>query len=116
MFTKIRKKALGIHPLLLYYHDLRKTFAAMMQNARIRGIPHLPSPLLRAPAIIHFFEPDKKSLIEHHILTEEEYEEMDKHARDIAVAAMQFADASPWPDPITLEEGVFAPKEEGLHG
>ena len=58
----------------------------------------------------------KKSLIEHHILTEEEYEEMDKHARDIAVAAMQFADASPWPDPITLEEGVFAPKEEGLHG
>src|SRR3989338_4240874 len=65
MFTKIRKKALGIHPLLLYYHDLRKTFAAMMQNARIRGIPHLPSPLLRAPAIIHFFEPDKKSLIEH---------------------------------------------------
>jgi pyruvate dehydrogenase E1 component alpha subunit len=45
-------------------------------------------------------------------MTEEECEAMDKEARDIMIAAMKFADESPWPDPITLEEGVFAPQEK----
>ncbi len=32
--------------------------------------------------------------------------------RAAEVAAMKFADESPWPDPIALEEGVFAPEEK----
>jgi pyruvate dehydrogenase E1 component alpha subunit len=35
--------------------------------------------------------------------------EMDKKEKDLVVASMQFAEESPWPDPITLEEDVFAP-------
>ena len=54
----------------------------------------------------------KEALIEQKMLTEEEFKDMDREAREIMVAAMKFADESPWPDPITLEEGVFAPEED----
>lgn len=50
--------------------------------------------------------------IEKKWLTEEEFKELDKEAREIAIAAMKFAENSPDPDPIVLEEGVFAPKED----
>lgn len=48
-------------------------------------------------------------LIEQGILTEEKIKEMDKELREQVIASMQFADNSPWPDPQTLEEDVFAP-------
>ena len=32
--------------------------------------------------------------------------------KEIVVAAMKFAEESPWPDPMTLEEGVFAPEDK----
>jgi pyruvate dehydrogenase E1 component alpha subunit len=54
----------------------------------------------------------QKVLIEKGILTEAECEEMDKEMKDLVIASMKFADESPWPDPITLEEGVFAPWEK----
>ena len=38
-----------------------------------------------------------------------EKEKMDKEQKEIAVAAMKYAEDSPWPDPITLEEDVLAP-------
>ncbi len=52
----------------------------------------------------------KKILIEHKLLTEEEFEQIDRSQKDLVVAAMKYADECPWPDPITLEEGVFAPE------
>lgn len=52
----------------------------------------------------------KTALIEEGILTEEEFTELDKEQKEIVIAAMKFADESPWPDPITLEQGVFAPE------
>lgn len=51
----------------------------------------------------------KAEMIEAKFLTEEEYTKLDKEAREVAVASMQYAEESPWPDPITLEEDVFAP-------
>jgi len=53
----------------------------------------------------------KMVLIEKKMLTEEEFKEMEKGARDAMVAAMQFAEESPWPPLTSLEEGVFAPEE-----
>ena len=50
-----------------------------------------------------------KTLSSFGIITEEEFQRMDKEQKEIAVASMQFADESPWPDPIHLEEDVFAP-------
>jgi pyruvate dehydrogenase E1 component alpha subunit len=51
----------------------------------------------------------KTALIEEKMLTEEQSKEMEMEQREIVVAAMKFAEDSPWPDPIHLEEGVFAP-------
>ncbi len=49
------------------------------------------------------------ALIEAGILTEEQIKVMDKEERERVLAALDFADKSPWPDPHTLEEDVFAP-------
>src|SRR5690606_17361200 len=51
-------------------------------------------------------------LIAKEIVSKEDYEALDKKIREQVIAAMKFADESPWPDPITLEEGVFAPEEK----
>ena len=51
----------------------------------------------------------QQSLIDAGMVTEEEVKELDKHEKERMVAAMKFADESPWPDPITLEEDDFAP-------
>jgi len=50
-----------------------------------------------------------KTLSENGLITDAEYEAMDKEQKDLVVAAMKFADESPWPDPMTLGEDVFAP-------
>lgn len=51
----------------------------------------------------------QSALIQAHLLTEERAKELDKEAREKVIQAMQFAENSPWPDPQTLEEDVFAP-------
>lgn len=49
------------------------------------------------------------ALIEAKMLDEETFKQMDKKEREVVLAAMEYAENSPWPDPITLEEDVFAP-------
>lgn len=51
----------------------------------------------------------KTALEERKLLTEDEFKAFDKEERETAVNAMKYAEDSPWPDPITLEEEVFAP-------
>lgn len=48
-----------------------------------------------------------KLLIEKNILTEAELEERNKRKKEEVIEAMEFADKSPFPDPILLEEGVI---------
>lgn len=51
-----------------------------------------------------------KALVqERGLLTAEEIEKMDKEIRAHIVDSMKYAEESPWPDPVTLEEEVFAP-------
>ena len=50
-----------------------------------------------------------KTLVDSRILTPEQCEEIDKKQKDLVLASMKFADESPWPNPIHLEEDVFAP-------
>lgn len=52
----------------------------------------------------------QQELIKAGIIDEKTAKEMDKAAREIAVAAMKFAEESPWPDLATLEQDVFAPE------
>lgn len=53
----------------------------------------------------------QKVLYDKKILTPEEFAQLDKEYRELAVSSMQFAEESPWPDPATLETDVFAPEE-----
>lgn len=48
-------------------------------------------------------------LIREGIVSEEEIKGFDKEAREKVLAAIAFADQSPWPDVATLEQDVFAP-------
>ena len=50
----------------------------------------------------------QQALLEEGILTEEQCKALDKKMRAHVLAALEFAEKSPWPDPITLEEDVFA--------
>jgi pyruvate dehydrogenase E1 component alpha subunit len=52
----------------------------------------------------------KDVLIEHKMLNEDIFRDLDKEQKEIVVATMKFAEESPWPDPMTLGEGVFAPE------
>lgn len=54
----------------------------------------------------------KDALIKEKMLTEEEFKELDREQKEVVIAAMKFADESPWPDPMTLEQGVFAPEDK----
>jgi pyruvate dehydrogenase E1 component alpha subunit len=54
----------------------------------------------------------KTAMIQWGFLTEDEFHEIDKEQKEIVVAAMKFADESPWPDPMTLEQGVYAPEDK----
>lgn len=50
-----------------------------------------------------------KILSDNGMITEAQYEAMDKEQKELVLAAMKYAEESPWPDPITLGEDVFAP-------
>lgn len=69
-----------------------------------RSKEDLKSCMQRDPILIM-----KAALVERGMLTDEAFKELDKENREIAIEAMKFADESPLPDPITLEEEVFAP-------
>ncbi|MBJ7449175.1 MAG: pyruvate dehydrogenase (acetyl-transferring) E1 component subunit alpha [Parachlamydiales bacterium] len=51
----------------------------------------------------------RNALIKENIITEDEYKALDKQLKEIVLASMEFADQSPWPDPATLEQDVYAP-------
>lgn len=50
----------------------------------------------------------KDVLIKAAMLDEETFKELDKEEKNKVMAAMKYAEESPWPDPLTLEEGVYA--------
>ncbi|MEI8365821.1 MAG: thiamine pyrophosphate-dependent enzyme [Parachlamydiaceae bacterium] len=72
-----------------------------------RSKDNLKACMQRDPVIAY-----QQSLINAGIIDEAGIKEIDKHQRERMIAAMKLADESPWPNPITLEEDVFAP--EGL--
>lgn len=69
-----------------------------------RSKDELNTCMARDPLVIVF-----KNLERAGFLTEDQYHAMDKEQKEIVMAALKYADESPWPDPITLEEDVFAP-------
>lgn len=54
----------------------------------------------------------KNTMIEKGLITEEEFQNFDKEQKEIVVGSMKFSEESPWPDVMSLEEGVFAPEDQ----
>lgn len=51
----------------------------------------------------------QQSLIDAGIIDDEAVKMMDKQEKERMIEAMKYAENSPWPNPVTLEEDVFAP-------
>jgi pyruvate dehydrogenase E1 component alpha subunit len=69
-----------------------------------RSKEHLTTCMQRDPLILF-----SQALKEANLLKDEEFDALNQEQKEIAVAAMKYAEESPWPDPITLGEDVFAP-------
>lgn len=72
--------------------------------ALYRSKEELQRGMQRDPIQLFYNELKEKKIID-----EAAFEALDKSQKDIVVAAMKYADESPWPDPITLGQDVFAP-------
>jgi pyruvate dehydrogenase E1 component alpha subunit len=56
----------------------------------------------------HVMERDPIFLLKEHLnMSEEEFKTLDAAAKEKVLAAMKFAEESPWPDPMELEKGVY---------
>jgi len=93
-------------PVLIEAETERFRGHSISDPAVYRSKEALQKTMCRDPILIL-----KTALIEKGFLSEEEFKEMDLEAREVMVAAMQFAEESPWPDLTSLEEGVFAPED-----
>ncbi len=91
-------------PVLIEVVGERFRGHSISDPALYRSKDELNTCMARDPLVIMF-----KNLENAGYLTEEQYHEMDKEQKNLVMAAIKFADESPWPDPITLEEDVFAP-------
>lgn len=72
--------------------------------ALYRSKEALQATMQRDPIQLFYNELKQKNMLD-----DTAFEALDKSQKDIVVAAMKYADESPWPDPITLGQDVFAP-------
>ncbi|MDP1608092.1 MAG: pyruvate dehydrogenase (acetyl-transferring) E1 component subunit alpha [Chlamydiales bacterium] len=102
------------------YEEVLRTSKPVLIEAvgeRFRGHSISDPAVYRSKECLHkIMEEDpilllKEALIEHHFLDEASFKELDAAQKEIVIAAIKFAEESPWPNPMTLEEGVFAPGE-----
>lgn len=92
------------HPVLVEVLTDRFRGHSISDPGLYRSKEALKECFVRDPLIIM-----KDTLIEAKIMDEETYKAIDKEQREIVIEAMKYADQCPWPDPITLEEDVYAP-------
>lgn len=101
VFAEVKKTS---RPVLIEVITERFRGHSISDPAAYRTKESLNECMKRDPIQILF-----KALSLHKLITDEEFEALDKAQKELVLEAMKFADDSPWPDPITLEEDVFAP-------
>lgn len=57
----------------------------------------------------------QQQLLAENVVTEAMIEELDEAAKQEATAAVDFAEASPWPDPSSIFDDVYAQMDQGTH-
>jgi pyruvate dehydrogenase E1 component alpha subunit len=101
VFQELRKNP---RPILIEVVTERFRGHSISDPGLYRSKDELNTCMARDPLVIMF-----KHLESAGWITEAEYHEMDRQQKELVMAAVKFAEESPWPDPITLEEDVFAP-------
>jgi pyruvate dehydrogenase E1 component alpha subunit len=101
VFEEMRKTS---KPVLIEVVTQRFRGHSISDPGLYRSKEDLSKCMEQDPILIFF-----KTLAENGFINDEQYQAMDKEQKDLVVAAMKFADESPWPDPIILGEDVFAP-------
>lgn len=104
VFNEVRKTS---RPVLVEVVTERFRGHSISDPAAYRSKEDLQKCMERDPLIIMF-----KTLSNAGMINDELYQAMDKEQKEIVVAAMKYAEESPWPDPLTLGEDVFAPMEK----
>lgn len=104
-FEKIAKEVLTTQrPVLVEVITERFRGHSISDPALYRTKEHLKQCMQRDPIILM-----ENMLKDLGFLDDKTMQVMDKKEKDLVIAAMKYADESPWPDPITLEEDVFSP-------
>ncbi len=101
VFDEVKKES---RPVLVEVMTERFRGHSISDPALYRSKDALKKCMERDPLIIML-----KVLTTAGMIDEEKYQQMDKEQKEIVLAALKFAEESPWPDPMTLEEDVFAP-------
>lgn len=101
VFQEVKKNS---RPVLIEVVTERFRGHSISDPALYRSKEELQTCMARDPLIIMF-----KNLESAGFINEEQYHAMDKEQKEIILAALKYAEESPWPDPITLGEDVFAP-------
>ena len=101
VFEETRKTS---RPVLIEVMTQRFRGHSISDPGLYRSKEDLSKCMEQDPILIFF-----KTLADNGFISDEQYQAMDKEQKELVVAAMKFAEESPWPDPITLGEDVFAP-------
>lgn len=101
IFEEVKKTS---RPVLVEVITERFRGHSISDPGLYRTKEHLSTCMTRDPLILFF-----NALQEAKLCSADEYEAFNQEQKERAVAAMKYAEESPWPDPITLGEDVFAP-------
>ncbi len=101
VFEEVKKTS---RPILIEVMTERFKGHSVSDPGLYRSKEDLSKCMERDPLVIML-----KVLSSFNMMDEEKYKELDKEQKEIVMAAMKYAEQSPWPDPIHLEEDVFAP-------
>ncbi|MCH9633383.1 MAG: Acetoin:2,6-dichlorophenolindophenol oxidoreductase subunit alpha [Chlamydiae bacterium] len=102
-FQKIKEKALKDRkPIIIEAFTERFRGHSISDPALYRSKESLKG-IMQNDSILNL----KNDLIGAGMLDEEGFKALEKETRDLAMESIKFAEQSPWPDPIVLEEGVL---------
>ncbi|NGX45453.1 MAG: Acetoin:2,6-dichlorophenolindophenol oxidoreductase subunit alpha [Chlamydiae bacterium] len=103
IFEEVKKTS---RPVLVEVITERFKGHSVSDPGLYRSKEELKETMERDPIAIMF-----KILSSFNMMDEGEYTALDKELKEHVIASMKYAEESPWPDPIHLEEDVFAPNE-----
>lgn len=103
-FEEVKKTS---RPVLIEVITERFKGHSISDPALYRGKDELKNNMQKDPILLLMQAMQKANMI-----IESEYRALNQKQKEIAIDALKYADQSPWPDPETLEQGVFAPSEE----